>query len=95
MLQPLVGLPDLRSGESLATWRDRTSPNRRDPDEVTAELDLHCCMTWGLADANLNQQPMPGEIEQFAIWQRRRALEYAFASRTETSRDWDDVDLST
>jgi hypothetical protein len=59
------------------------------------ELDLHYCMTWGLAEANLRRQPPPGTIEQFAIWQRRRALEYAIVRPGESGDDWDHIDLST
>jgi hypothetical protein len=59
------------------------------------ELDLYHCMTWGLAEANLRQQTPPGEIEQYVIWHRRRALEFAIAEREWTHDEWDDMDLST
>ena len=88
-------VPDLRSAESLASWQSRKNPSLRDADEVMTELDLHYCMTWGLAEANLRRHLPPGNIEQFAMWQRRRALEYTLARYDEPEDDWDDIDLST
>lgn len=34
-------VPDLRSGESIEGWRERTRPRQRSADEVMRELDLH------------------------------------------------------
>jgi len=52
-------------------------------------------MTWGIAEANLRQPAEPGSIPQYAIWQRRRALEFAIAERSWTHGEWDEIDLST
>ncbi len=88
-------VPDLLTGESIEGWRKRTGPRQRSADEVMRELDLHYGMTWGLADANLRRLPPPGRIDQYAIWQRRRALEFAIAERDWTHDEWDIIDLST
>lgn len=88
-------VPDLRSAEALASWRSRKNPSLRDADEVMTELDLHYCMAWGLAEANLRRREPPGSIEQLAIWQRRRALEYTLVRHDGPEDDWDDIDLST
>ena len=88
-------VPDLRTGESIEGWRERTGPRQRSADEVMRELDLHYGMTWGLADANLRRLPPPGRIDQYAIWQRRRALEFAIAERDWANDEWDIIDLST
>jgi len=88
-------VPDLRTGESIEEWSERTGPRQRSADEVMRELDLYYGMTWGLADANLRRLPTPGGIDQYAIWQRRRALEFAIAERDWTHDEWDIIDLST
>lgn len=88
-------VPNLPEGESLDRWRERTDPILRSADQVMSELDLHYCMTWGLAEANLRGLPSPGEVGQYTIWQRRRALEFAIAERSWTHGEWDNIDLST
>ena len=87
-------VPDLKASESLTSWRARMTPTLRTADEVMSELDLHYCMTWCLAEANLTGQPPPGRIQQSAIWQRRRALEFVL-DRGLAHADWDHIDLST
>jgi hypothetical protein len=87
-------VPDLKASESLTSWRARMTPTLRAADEVMAELDLHYCMTWCLAEANLKGQRPPGRIQQSAIWQRRRALEFVLDSSL-AHADWDHIDLST
>lgn len=88
-------VPDLKADESLVAWRERTQPRLRSASAVMAELDLYYCMTWGLADANLRGERAPGAIDQHAIWQRRRALEYTITQSGWTQHDWDTIDLST
>lgn len=88
-------VPDLKKNESVARWKERTGVVRRSPDDVMSELDLHYCMTWGLAESNLKRLSPPGRIDQYAIWQRRRALEFSVAERAWTHDEWDDIDLST
>lgn len=88
-------VPYLRENESVARWMKRSRAALRSADDVMSELDLHYCMTWGLAEANLRSGTPPGQIDQYAIWQRRRALEFAIAERGWTHDEWDDIDLST
>jgi hypothetical protein len=88
-------VPNLKEMEPLQDWQRRASPSLRSPDAVMAELDLHHCMTWGIAEANLKRQTEPNSIPRYAIWQRRRALEFAVAERAWTHDEWDEIDLST
>jgi hypothetical protein len=94
--QDLVrSVPDLPEGESVAAWQARTAPSLRPADNVMSELDLHYAMTWGLADANRRGVTPPGDIGQYAIWQRRRALEFALTRPRWAHAQWDGIDLST
>jgi len=60
-------------------------------------LDLYYCLTWGLADANLNHRPVPGSVEQYVLWERRRALEFALVLADEPHQhsDWYEISLDT
>jgi hypothetical protein len=91
----VLRLPNLKSGETLEQWSTRVGPVLRKADDVMAELDLYYCLTWGLAEANLRNQQTPAEIEQYVIWERRRALEFALVERAWNHEDWDEIDLST
>lgn len=83
--------PDLRADESLHAWRERADCHLRTTTELMAELDLLYVMTWGLVDARISGSHVPGEVQPYVLWERRRALEFVRAD----SEDWDEVDLST
>jgi len=88
-------LPDLRAQESSRTWRSRTEPSLRAGDELLAELDLLYVMTWGIANANLTGASMPGAVDQYVFWERRRALEFLQVGSSQGHAGWDEIDLST
>ena len=88
-------LPDLRRGETVAAWSERVTPALRSAEAAAVELDLHYCLTWGLADANLRGTQPPGTLPQHVYWQRRRAFEFAFGGAEWAPSDWDHLDLST
>lgn len=88
-------MPDLRSNETLAQWHKRARIRLRSADEVMTQLDLHYCLTWGLANSNLRGEVPPGAVEQAVLWQRRRSLEWVIVEREWAAGDWDDSDLST
>lgn len=67
-------LPDLRSNEDRSRFDD--SANARPSGEIYGALDLVYCLTWGAGDANLTGKDGPGPLEQYALWERRRALEW-------------------
>ncbi len=64
---------------------DRAANRRR----VLDELDVAFCLTWGCAEANLRQQPVPGDVRDYVIWERRRALEWLMGD------DWDNPNYDT
>jgi len=80
-------LPDLRSGEDPVRFRATTAV--RDEREVLDEVDAAYCLTWGCATSNLQRLPEPGRLDQYVVWERRRALEWLVGD------DWDNPDLST
>jgi Domain of unknown function (DUF4272) len=80
-------LPDLRTGEDPARFRAATAV--RAEDEILDEVDLAYCLTWGCAQSNVRHLPDPGEVGQYVMWERRRALEWLIGE------DWDNPDLST
>jgi hypothetical protein len=88
-------LPDLRRGEPVTTWIERTRMHLRAVEVAVAEWDFYFCVTWGLAEANLRRTPLPGPLPQYVYWQRRRAFEFVFSDNERGHRDWDDLDLST
>jgi uncharacterized protein DUF4272 len=79
--------PNLRTSED--TPRFRSSTLLRTDAEVLDELDVAFCLTWGCAEANLRQQPVPGDVRDYVIWERRRALEWLMAD------DWDNPNYDT
>jgi hypothetical protein len=90
-------MPDLRKAESLSEWVARADLALRDANETAEMLDLHYCLTWGLADANLNHRAVPGSVEQYVLWERRRALEFALVLGDEPYQhaDWYEISLDT
>jgi hypothetical protein len=88
-------LPDLRSGESLADWLKRTAVSPPAPEKTLGEWDLHYCITWAIADANLHRTDPPGPLPQYVYWQRRRAFEFIYGGAEILHQDWDSIDLST
>jgi hypothetical protein len=90
-------LPDLRKAERLSDWAERANVARRDVDEAAEMLDLYYCLTWGLADANLDQRTAPGSVEQYVLWERRHALEFAliFDDEPHAHSDWYEMSLDT
>src|ERR687891_773923 len=94
----LAGLmPDLRAAECLSNWVMRANVACREADDVAEMLDLYYWLTWGLADANLNQRSVPGSVEQYVLWERRRALEFALVLEDEPWQhgDWYEISLDT
>jgi Domain of unknown function (DUF4272) len=88
-------LPDLRRGEPVTTWIERTRMRPRAVNVAVGEWDFYFCWTWGLAEANLLRTPAPGPLPQYVYWQRRRAFEFVFSDHESGHRNWDDLDLST
>ena len=86
-------VPDVAKDEPLTEWVQRI--RERPADDVMAQLDLHFCLTWGLADANLSRKRAPGAVDQYVLWERRRALEWVIVERGYSVTDWDDIALST
>ncbi|HYO67259.1 MAG TPA: DUF4272 domain-containing protein, partial [Archangium sp.] len=74
-------LPDLRQSEGSRSFRKRAHLRR--PEELYQALDLAYCLSWGIAEANLTRSPVPGRVEQYVVWERRRALEWLHGD------DWD------
>jgi hypothetical protein len=92
-----ASLPDLRRAEPLSEWVARADVALRDANETAEMLDLHYCLTWGLADANLDHRAAPGSVEQYVLWERRRALEFALVLGDEPYQhsDWYEISLDT
>ena len=93
-----TAFPDIRNGESYATWRTRSDPDPRDAREAAALLDLYYCLDWAYQDATLRAEPPPGPVEAYVIGQRRWALEWAVVFVGPYHDDppgWEEVDLST
>jgi Domain of unknown function (DUF4272) len=70
-------------------WKPSSSTVLRPDAEVLDELDVAFCLTWGCAEANLRQQPVPGDVRDYVIWERRRALEWLMGD------DWDNPSYDT
>jgi hypothetical protein len=83
--------------QSLSEWVARARVALRDANETAEMLDLHYCLTWGLAEANLNHRTVPGSVEQYVLWERRRALEFALVLGDEPYQhaDWYEISLDT
>lgn len=88
-------LPDLRVAEPSREWTSRVNPRLRPIDEIWDELDLLYAMTWAVAEANLTAASVPGTIDQYVYWERRRALEFVHIAGDTSHNGWDDIDLST
>ncbi len=88
-------LPDLRTQESADAWSARVRTRLRASGEILEALDLLYVMTWGLADANLSGRPGPGVVEQYVLWERRRALEFVGGDGGPGHAGWDAIDLAT
>lgn len=88
-------LPDLRVAEPPREWTSRVNPRLRPIDEIWDELDLLYAMTWAVADANLTAASVPGTVDQYVYWERRRALEFVRVAGGTSHIGWDDIDLST
>ena len=91
-------LPDLRTGESFASWRGRTLTAPREAVEVAGLLDLYYCLDWAYLETERRQLPLPGEVDSNAIGQRRWALEWAVVFRGpyhDPPAGWEEIDLTT
>jgi hypothetical protein len=88
-------LPDLRRAEPMAVWSEKVKPRLSPADAAAQEWDLHYCITWASANANLTGAPQPGVLPAYVYWQRRRAFEFAFGESEWAHADWDAIDLST
>ena len=80
-------LPDLRRNEGKDRFERAAVLVERD--KVREALDLCFCLTWGAAEANLERRRCPGPVEQYVLWERRRALEWL------RGEDWDDYPTDT
>ena len=90
-------LPDLRTGESFASWRGRTLTAPRPVAEVAGLLDLYYCLDWAFLETERRQLPLPGEVDSNAIGQRRWALEWAVVFHGpfhDAPLAWEEIDLS-
>lgn len=81
-------LPDLKSGESSAAFRQRA--RLRSKREVAAECDLAYCLHWALRQTLLNRKRLPAAVAPDVVEERRRALEWAIADGS-----YDDISLDT
>ncbi len=73
-------MPDLRTSESITTWRMRARPSARDAVEVAEMLDLYCCLDWVFSDAQRHGGPTNLPLDPSLVWHRRWALEWGVRS---------------
>jgi hypothetical protein len=91
-----ASLPDLKRNEPYVDWVTRTSVREPVLDQVVQALDLYFCLHWGVADATLRHERIPGVVEGYVIEQRRWALEWVVLKPEDDSgEDWEGIDLST
>lgn len=81
-------LPNLRQQQASGEFRVRMQ--RRKPDEVTQVLDLAYCLHWAIRDAELAGRRYPLRVPAYAIFERRKALEWVTSDAT-----WDELPLDT
>ena len=55
-------------------------------EEITEALDLAYYLNWGAIQLRANQQPPPGEVREYVIEYRRKALEWIVSEE-----DWDKI----
>lgn len=87
-------LPDLRSSEDVASWRARTTIAPVALSEQMTVLDALYCLSWGARDTLLRRGDLPGDLEWWVHFERRKALDWAVIG-DEGPVDWDDIGDNT
>lgn len=80
--------PDFRQTESGARFRRQA--RLRDLGSVLSACDLAYCLHWGIHQAAVSSNVMPGRVPPHVVIERRRALEWLLSRES-----WDDVSLDT
>jgi hypothetical protein len=81
-------LPDLKRNGSSGTFRD--TANVRPLSEIVSACDLAYCLHWAIRDAQLRNAKLPGNVEEYVVVERRRALEWLL-----TDEPWEDITLDS
>ena len=81
-------MPDIKSSQSTDELRDALA--LRHVTEIAAAADLAYCLHWAVRDSRLNGRPVPGELEELEVMERRRALDWLL-----NKEDWYSVSLDT
>jgi hypothetical protein len=82
-------LPDLKVGEPLGPFRQRT--DLRPVEEILEAADLAFRLHWAVADAALHGREPPGKVMPYVVVERRHALDWIF----DPEADWDEMSLDT
>jgi hypothetical protein len=68
----------------------RAKAKLRPYEDIYAACDLAYCLQWGLRDAELRGAPQPGKLWDYAVRERRRALQWLISNEP-----WDEISLDT
>ena len=82
-------LPNIKQSQSSAEFRKKVKP--RPLDQVVAACDLAYCLHWAIRQAELSGNRPPGNLKNYVVVERRRALEWLLSGDTA----WDDGSLDT
>lgn len=80
-------LPSIENMDTTVPFMRNLLP--RSIEAVTEELDLAYCLNWGMVQARREGQPPPGDVREYVIEYRRKALEWIVSEES-----WDNVLMS-